>query len=181
MPTENSTEVATRMKDLLPGLRAFARTLAGDGDRADALTQRTLVSAIRAFDRRESIPDIRLWLFSLLHQHYFFDISQSVTQENISRSLIPGRGEDDGTAGVIIAMAVDATPSCPPPLDFRMALTRLVPEQREALILVVAAGFSVEEAARVCGRGVAVIDANVQNARVHLARLLDVPSCAALH
>jgi RNA polymerase sigma-70 factor (ECF subfamily) len=48
---------------------------------------------------------------------------------------------------------------------FRRALAKLIPDQREALILVGASGFSCEEAAAICSCAVGTI-----KSRVHLAR-----------
>jgi RNA polymerase sigma-70 factor (ECF subfamily) len=56
--------------------------------------------------------------------------------------------------------------------DFRNVLTRLPADQREALILVGAAGFSYEEAADVCGCAVGTIKSRVNRARNRLADML---------
>jgi RNA polymerase sigma-70 factor (ECF subfamily) len=56
--------------------------------------------------------------------------------------------------------------------DFRAALTRLPDDQREALILVGAAGFSYEEAAEISGCAVGTIKSRVNRARNRLAGML---------
>jgi len=58
--------------------------------------------------------------------------------------------------------------------DFRRALKLLPPDQREALILVGAAGFSYEEAAKISGCAVGTIKSRVNRARVKLSELLHV-------
>src|SRR5207237_8916330 len=61
-------------------------------------------------------------------------------------------------------------------LEFRTALSQLPADQREALILVGASGFSYEEAAEICGCAVGTIKSRVNRARTRLAQLLHVNS-----
>jgi RNA polymerase sigma-70 factor (ECF subfamily) len=58
--------------------------------------------------------------------------------------------------------------------EFRAALTRLPPDQREALVLVGASGFSYEEAAQICGCAVGTHKSRLSRGRAHLAVILDV-------
>ena len=53
---------------------------------------------------------------------------------------------------------------------------QLPSDQREALILVGASGFSYEEAAGICGCAVGTIKSRVNRARTRLAELLHVNS-----
>ena len=54
------------------------------------------------------------------------------------------------------------------------ALGFLPADQREALILVGASGFSYEEAANICGCAVGTIKSRVNRARTRLAEMLNV-------
>jgi RNA polymerase sigma-70 factor (ECF subfamily) len=58
--------------------------------------------------------------------------------------------------------------------EFRTALAKLPPDQREALVLVGASGFSYEEAAQICGSAVGTIKSRVNRARTRLAELLAI-------
>ena len=60
--------------------------------------------------------------------------------------------------------------------DFKTALARLPPDQREVLLLVGASGFSYEEAAEICQCAVGTIKSRVNRARTRLAQLLAVES-----
>ena len=60
--------------------------------------------------------------------------------------------------------------------EFRTALDKLPPDQREALILVGASGFSYEDAAAICGCAVGTIKSRVNRARTRLADLLSIDS-----
>jgi RNA polymerase sigma-70 factor (ECF subfamily) len=56
--------------------------------------------------------------------------------------------------------------------DLRRALTKVPPQQREALILVAGAGFSYEEAAAIVGCPVGTVKSRVNRGRLKLAELL---------
>ena len=58
--------------------------------------------------------------------------------------------------------------------DMLRALGKLPADQREALLLVGASGFSYEEAANICGCAVGTIKSRVNRARSRLAALLAV-------
>src|SRR5277367_4122558 len=58
--------------------------------------------------------------------------------------------------------------------EFRTALAKLPSDQREALILVGASGFSYEDAAGICGCAVGTIKSRVNRARSKLSTLLYV-------
>jgi RNA polymerase sigma-70 factor, ECF subfamily len=60
--------------------------------------------------------------------------------------------------------------------EFRAALGKLPSDQREALILVGASGFSYEDAATICGCAVGTIKSRVNRARTRLADLLAIDS-----
>src|SRR5579871_1575232 len=60
--------------------------------------------------------------------------------------------------------------------EFRAALEKLPQDQREALILVGASGFSYEDAATICGCAVGTIKSRVNRARSKLGSLLYVES-----
>ncbi len=56
--------------------------------------------------------------------------------------------------------------------DFNTAFAQLNDEQREALVLVGAGGFSYEEAAETCGVKVGTIKSRVNRGRARLAELM---------
>jgi RNA polymerase sigma-70 factor (ECF subfamily) len=58
--------------------------------------------------------------------------------------------------------------------DFRRALTQLPEDQREAIILIGASGFSYEEAAEICGCAVGTIKSRVSRGRTRLQDLLEI-------
>src|SRR5581483_3214601 len=58
--------------------------------------------------------------------------------------------------------------------DMEAALGQLADEQREAILLVAASGFSYEDAAQICGVAVGTIKSRVNRARTKLAEILEV-------
>lgn len=148
---------------LLPNLRAFAVSLCGDVDRADDLVQDTLVRAWSNMDKFQEGTNLRAWLFTILRNTYFS------TFRKRRREVADPEGARAAGLAVMPEQQghVDLA-------DFRRALDRLAPDQREALILIGAAGFSYEEAAEVCGCAVGTIKSRVNRARTRLAQLLEI-------
>ena len=58
--------------------------------------------------------------------------------------------------------------------DFRQALEKLPEDQREAIILIGASGFSYEEAAVICNCAVGTIKSRVSRARTRLQDILQI-------
>jgi len=147
---------------LIPHLRAFARTLAGDPAAADDLAQDALVKAWDARASYQMGTNMKAWTFMILRNQFYSERRRAwrltqLDQEAAERTL----------------MAVD-DPSTPLALDeLRQGLAMLPAEQREALILVGAGGFAYEEAADICGCAVGTVKSRVSRARRALQTLLD--------
>ncbi|HEY7853255.1 MAG TPA: sigma-70 family RNA polymerase sigma factor [Caulobacteraceae bacterium] len=147
---------------LIPQLRAFARTLAGDPTAADDLAQDALMKAWDARASFEIGTNMKAWTFMILRNQFYSEKRRSwrqaqLDQETAERTLI----------------AVD-DPSAPLSLDeLRLGLGMLPAEQREALILVGAGGFAYEEAAAICGCAVGTVKSRVSRARRALQALLE--------
>mgnify|MGYP000921143781 CR=1 FL=1 len=146
----------------IPHLRAFARSFANDPARADDLVQETLVKAWNSRDSFTPGTNFRAWLFTILRNVYF-------SQHRKLR-----REVDDPDEQYQATLAVQPEQYGHLDLaDFRAALGLLPSDQREALILVGAEGFSYEEAAEICGCAVGTIKSRVNRARNRLTELLD--------
>jgi RNA polymerase sigma-70 factor (ECF subfamily) len=151
------------MLALIPNLRAFAVSLCGDIERADDLVQESL---LKAWDHLESFQEgtnLRAWLFTILRNTYFSECRRR-------RREVEDR---DGTKAAELAVHPGQQGHLDMQ-DFRRALNLLPPDQREALILVGAAGFSYEEAAAISGCAVGTIKSRVNRARSKLTELLGV-------
>lgn len=159
----------TDLAEQLPSLRAFARSLARDAHLADDLTQETLMKAWAARDRFTEGTNLRAWLFTILRNVYYSQLRQRRREvEDI-----------DGTYAARLAVG-PAQEHAVAMTDFAAALATLPAEQREALVLVGAAGISYEEAAGICGCAVGTVKSRVNRARARLATLLGMEDGAEL-
>lgn len=157
------TDPREELVEHLPALRAFAISLTRNGSLADDLVQDTVVKAWSNMDKFQVGTNLRAWLFTIL-RNTFYSHRRKVKRE------VP---DVDG----IHAGALAAKPSHDGRLqmkDFMKAFDKLSDEQREALILVGASGFSYEEAAEMCGVAVGTIKSRANRGRSALADLLDL-------
>ena len=108
-------------------LRAFARLLCLNVAQADELVALTLLRASPTIRPSRIGPELSVWLFSRLCSYYHSEFTErSKPVARLSTLHLSRHG------------------------DAPLALARLSPREREALVLVEAAGFSVEDAARIC-------------------------------
>ncbi|MGE0768887.1 MAG: sigma-70 family RNA polymerase sigma factor [Hyphomicrobiaceae bacterium] len=153
----------TELAQLVPNLRAFARSLCGNADQADDLVQETLVKAWRSRASFAEGSNLKAWLFTILRNTFLserrkrkFEVHDTDGKLAMQLSV---KGEQSGHMDLI---------------DFSKAFATLPAEQREALILVGAEGFAYEDAALMCGCAVGTIKSRVNRARVKLAEMLGV-------
>jgi RNA polymerase sigma-70 factor, ECF subfamily len=147
----------------VPSLRAFAISLSGNIDRADDLVQETLLRAIANIDSFQPGTNMSAWMFTILR--------------NLFRSEYRKRRREVEDTDGSYAESLKSHPEQSSRLEFqefRAALGKLPPDQREALILVGASGFSYEEAASICDCAVGTIKSRVNRARTRLADLLSI-------
>ena len=153
------------MLSAVPSLRAFAISLSGNIDRADDLVQETLLRAIANIDSFQPGTNMSAWMFTILR--------------NLFRSEYRKRRREVEDTDGSYADSLKSHPEQNSRLEFqefRAALAKLPPDQREALILVGASGFSYEEAATICECAVGTIKSRVNRARTRLADLLSIES-----
>jgi RNA polymerase sigma-70 factor (ECF subfamily) len=149
----------------VPSLRAFAISLSGNVDRADDLVQETLLRALVNIDSFEPGTNLPAWLFTILR--------------NLFRSEYRKRRREVEDGDGTYAESLKSQPEQEARVEFRefrAALAKLPSDQREALILVGASGFSYEEAAGICGCAVGTIKSRVNRARTRLAELMSIES-----
>jgi RNA polymerase sigma-70 factor, ECF subfamily len=147
----------------VPSLRAFAISLCGNVDRADDLVQETMLRALANIHSFQPGTNMSAWLFTILR--------------NLFRSEYRKRRREVEDSDGSFAEALKSHPEQIGHVEFqefRTALAQLPAEQREALILVGASGFSYEEAAEICDCAVGTIKSRVNRARMRLAKLLSI-------
>lgn len=145
----------------LPALRGFARGLTGDISAADDLVQDTIVKAWSKFHLFREGTNLRAWLFTILRNTFLS------SQRKRAREV----ADSEGTFAARLATKPDHDGRIALQ-EMGYALRQLPVEQREALLLVGAMGFSVEEAAETCGCAPGTIKSRANRGRAALAHLL---------
>ena len=153
----------------LPRLRAFAISLCGNVERADDLVQETMLRAFAHLDQFEPGTNMSAWLFTILRNLFRSEYRKRRREvEDVDGSLAESMVSQPEQAGRIEFKELQA------------ALAQLLPDQREALILVAASGLSYEQAAEICGCPVGTVKSRVSRARTQLAALLSINSAEDL-
>ena len=158
-----TANIRDQMLAAIPSLRAFAVSLGGTRGWADDLVQETLLRALANIDSFQVGSNLPAWLFTILR--------------NLFRSDYRKRRREVEDADGSYAKTLKTQPAQNAHLEFeefRAALEKLPQDQREALILVGASGFSYEDAATICGCAVGTIKSRVNRARSKLSALLYV-------
>lgn len=161
-----SAETSTFKRELLatlPNLRAFAVSLSGRHDKADDLVQDTVMKAWAKQDSFELGTNIKAWLFTILRNEFYSQMRKR------------GREVQDTDGAFTERMAVHPAQYGHMDLaDFKKALDGLPADQREAIILIGASGFSYEEAADICNCAVGTMKSRVSRARARLQQVLQI-------
>jgi RNA polymerase sigma-70 factor (ECF subfamily) len=149
------------MKDdlivMMPKLRAFAFSLCGQHERADDLVQETLLKAWSHLDHYQQGTNLRAWLFTILRNSFISEMRKRRREV-----------EDTDSKKADSLSVAPAQQSYVDMQDLRKALDLLPPHQREAVVLVGAAGMSYEEAAEIAKCAVGTMKSRVNRARAKL-------------
>lgn len=163
MPRDVSPGLKDALVAQIGSLRAFAVSLCGDRERADDLVQETLFKAWNHLDSFKEGTNLKAWLFTILRNTYFSERRKRKREvedaDGSYAARLSSRAEQHGHMDM---------------RDFQTALAELPDDQREALILVGAAGFSYEEAAEISECAVGTIKSRVNRARTRLGEMLDL-------
>ncbi|PQM28137.1 RNA polymerase subunit sigma-70 [Sphingopyxis lindanitolerans] len=161
---ENShtdSEFKLLLAGVIPHLRAYGRSLSGNPDLADDLTQDTMVKAWASRDRFEKGTSIKAWTFVILRNTFLSQMRRNKFHGEYDESAVertlstPARQEDASEMA-----------------DLQRALMELPQDQREALILVGAGGLSYEEAAAICDCALGTMKSRVSRARAALEEIM---------
>lgn len=159
LPTDRTFE--RELLQIIPHLRAFARSLCGDPTFADDLAQEAVAKAWASRASYTMGTNMKAWVFLILRNHYYSETRRAW------RSI----GLDPDVAANTL-MASDDPSSSLELDDLRRALAMLPAEQREAVILVGAAGLSHEEVSGIMGVAIGTVKSRVSRGRDRLALIL---------
>ena len=122
---------------VLPAIRGFARTFERDAARAEDLVQDTMMKAWANQESFQPGTNMKEWLFTILRNVYISGFRKKRREVEDADGAIEGSLAEKGRQEGHMAM-----------LHLKDAMSELPDDQREAIILVGAAGFSYDEADR---------------------------------
>jgi RNA polymerase sigma-70 factor (ECF subfamily) len=146
----------------IPTLRAFSRSLCRNRQLAEDIAQEALVRAWRSRASFERGSNLKAWLFTILRNEFY---------SHCRRANREGVWDEDMAAR--IEAPADEQQWAVELSDTVLALYRLPATQREALVLIGAAGFSYKEAAQICGTPIGTTKSRVARARTAITEMLE--------
>lgn len=163
------TDPREELVEHIGSMRAFAMSLARNSALADDLVQDAMLKAWANIDKFEPGTNMRAWLFTIL-RNIFYSHHRKAKREV---------ADVDGEIAASVAQKPDHDGRLQMK-EFSEAFAELNEEQREALVLIGASGFSYEEAAEMCGVAIGTMKSRVNRARARLAELMDVDENEAM-
>ena len=164
-PTIDDDAFKAELVELIPHLRAFARSLCGNAAQADDLAQDAMLKAWKARSSYEPGTNLKAWSFTILRNLFYSEKRRSWRSQPL-----------DPEVAEATLVANDNPDAALELLALRNALTKLPDDQREALILVGAGGLTYDEVAEICGCAIGTIKSRVSRARKTLLELVDETS-----
>lgn len=143
--------------ELIPALRAFARTFCREPTDADDLVQETLTKAIANIDKFKPGTRMKSWLFTIMRNTF-------------CTRIVAYRKEQPGLTDCVSAQpAMEASQDwCVRKSEVESAIGRLPEQQREVLVLIGMLGVTYEEAAEICGCAIGTVKSRLNRARTSL-------------
>jgi RNA polymerase sigma-70 factor (ECF subfamily) len=146
---------------LIPHMRAFARSLCGDATEADDLAQEALLKAWHARDSFRPGTNLKAWAFMIVRNQFYSEKRRAWRRQPFDPELAERTLVDQGDPASAIELD-----------QVRRALARLPEEQRDALIMVGAGGLTYEDAAEALGCPMGTVKSRVCRARARLNSIL---------
>jgi RNA polymerase sigma-70 factor (ECF subfamily) len=161
MDRNDSLNVRQALLDAIPRLRALAIGLCGQSAQAEDLVQEALTRAWANLPSFQPGTNMEAWLYTILRNEFYTYLRKRRREV----------ADPDGTyaATLVSAPAQESHISFQ---DLRVALAKLAPPLREAILLVGASGLSYEEAATLCHCAVGTMKSRVHRARLRLTEML---------
>lgn len=167
-PTETETTALTdrefqhALKEVTPHLRAFARGLCGDRDRADDLVQEAMLRAWSARGRFCAGTNFKAWTFTILRNAFYSEARRARFT-----------GDYDEAVAERVLRAPASQESAIELSDVLRALQAVPDSYREALMLVAVGSLTYEEIADICGIALGTVKSRICRARAMLSHALE--------
>ena len=162
--------IRAQMIQILPRLRAFARSLAGAPDQADDLVQQTCERALRSL--AHFTPGTRLdsWMFRIM-QNLWIDTLRA--RPDTVALAADAEGEDRPGADLVGEDGRVTTEARLHLADVRRAIRGLPEEQRIALFLVCVEGMRYRDVAEALEIPIGTVMSRLGRARAALAAMME--------
>ncbi len=147
----------TAIVDLIPALRAFARTFCRNPSDADDLVQETLTKGIANLDKFEPGTRMKSWLFTIMRNTFYTRIKISMREAPGLMDCASARPVQEATQEWSVRGK-----------EVHAAINRLPPHHREVLVLVGVLGVSYDEAADICMCAIGTVKSRLNRARMSL-------------
>jgi RNA polymerase sigma-70 factor (ECF subfamily) len=159
----------TAIVELIPALRAFARTFCRDPSDADDLVQETLTKGIANIDKFQPGTRMKSWLFTIMRNTFYTRVRAYMREAPGLMDCASGRPVEEATQ----EWAVRGR-------EVHAAINRLPRHHREVLVLIGVLGVSYEETAQICGCAVGTVKSRLNRARASLLEDLGEASSRTL-
>ena len=164
-----SDAIRQEMIELLPRLRAFARSLAGVADQADDLVQQTVEKALRNIGAYEPGTRLDAWMFRIMRNAWIDGLCARRPVAPLDEVAAPLMGEDGR----------EVTERRLHLADVSRAMAGLAEEQRAVLMLVCVEEMRYRDAAAALGIPEGTVMSRLARARIALAEALGMAPAGA--
>jgi len=147
--------------DLIPALRAFARTFCRDPADADDLVQETLTKGLANLDKFEPGTRMKSWLFTIMRNTFYTRIKTYSREAPGLVDCASGRPVSEATQEWTLRGK-----------EVHDAISRLPQQKREVLVLIGVLGLSYEETAEICCCAVGTVKSRLSRARAAILEYL---------
>jgi RNA polymerase sigma-70 factor (ECF subfamily) len=159
--SSTSDLLQTRIVELLPKLRRFARALTRNPHDADDLVQLSLERALRHLDQWQADTRLDSWLYGILKNAWIDELRARGRRERVFDSAAQSEAVPDPRGDASATLAVE------------QALELLPEDQRLAVALVLIEGLPYKEAAQIIGVPMGTLTSRLARGREALQRLLE--------
>jgi RNA polymerase sigma-70 factor (ECF subfamily) len=150
----------TQLKATLPRLRIYALSLTRDRDAADDLVHDTVIKALTGRHSFQPGTNLAAWLFRIQRNEFISGLRRQRPSVPVDTAIAESLSHPAHQESGLIMR------------EFVTAFSKLVPTQREALLLAVLEGLPYEVIAAHTGVSVGTVKSRISRARDTLERLL---------
>ncbi|MEO1045565.1 MAG: sigma-70 family RNA polymerase sigma factor [Pseudomonadota bacterium] len=143
-------------------MQGYLLSLGADGARVNDIMQQSFLTALLKIGQFRGEASFRTWLFTIGYREHLQALRRAEIRQRAIKTLVDNQHDES-----------DLNPNMNEEhIDIARAISMLSEEERAALILCDAYGFSHGEAAKITGRPVGTIKSHIRRARIRAKNLL---------